>query len=66
METGSEPGLTLSRSSDAMVITGYTARLPQLDYIVGTVSDHTLRIKGNDLSLRELCGKNAAVTFVLK
>ena len=32
-------------------------------YIVGTVSDHVLSVNGREVSLRDLCGKNAAVCF---
>ena len=32
-------------------------------YIVGTVYDHLLTVNGREISLRDLCGKNAAVRF---
>ena len=34
-----------------------------IEYIVGTVSDHVLNVNGEDVSLRDLCGKNAPVRF---
>lgn len=37
-----------------------------LNYIVGTVSDHVLQIGGKTISLRELCGRNTAITFRLR
>ncbi|HEY8392885.1 MAG TPA: DUF1850 domain-containing protein [Capillibacterium sp.] len=49
----------------AMVVTGINRRLPRLSYIVGTVSDHILTIGGEEISLRELCGRNTTVRFVL-
>lgn len=37
-----------------------------LNYIVGTVSDHVLKIDDQSISLRDLCGKNTAISFRLK
>lgn len=39
--------------------------LPDVTYIVGTVSDHTLTIGEKNISLRDLCGQNAEVLFIL-
>ena len=39
--------------------------LPDVTYIVGTVSDHTLTIGDETISLRDLCGRNAEVLFTL-
>ena len=38
--------------------------MDHLQYIVGTVSDHWLVVNGGQqISLRDLCGKNAVVSF---
>jgi hypothetical protein len=58
-------GQTLSYGPDgSMIVSGFDRELDNLSYIVGTVSDHTLLIGGNTLSLRELCGKNTTVRFL--
>ena len=46
-----------------MIVTGFDREMPYLSYIVGTVSDHTLTIYGEEISLRELCGRNSKVEF---
>ena len=46
-----------------MVITGFDITYDPLRYIVGTVSDHILTINDNEISLRDLCGRNAKVVF---
>ena len=61
MPTDLEEGQTLARDGDALVITGFTNTFKELNYIVGTVSDHLLFINGETVSLRDLCGKNAHV-----
>ncbi|MBA2132731.1 DUF1850 domain-containing protein [Capillibacterium thermochitinicola] len=48
----------------AMIVSGFNRRLNPLSYIVGTVSDHTLQIGGEEISLREICGRNTTVHFV--
>ena len=45
----------------AMVITGIDREIPDFLIFVGTVSDHTLRIGGEEISLRDLCGRSAKV-----
>ena len=45
----------------AMVISGIDREIPQFLIFVGTVSDHTLSINGEEISLRDLCGRNAKV-----
>ena len=47
------------------VIRNIKTTYENLNLIVGTVSDHILEIDGQEISLRELCGKNAAVTFMV-
>ena len=63
MQSDLEEGQTLSRDGDLMVLSGLTASFRELNYIVGTVSDHLLIINGEQLSLRELCGRNAHITI---
>ncbi|MDR2149394.1 MAG: DUF1850 domain-containing protein [Spirochaetaceae bacterium] len=65
MQTELEPGQRLTRDGDAMVITGFTQSFRKLRYIVGTVSDHSLFINGAEISLRDLCGKNAHLVIRL-
>ena len=47
----------------AMVIRGIHQPRDDVGYIVGTVSDHVLTVNEQDISLSELCGRNAAVRF---
>ena len=61
-----EEGQQLSRDGDAMLITGFSTAMRELNYIVGTVSDHLLFIDGEEVSLRELCGRNAHITIRLR
>jgi len=49
-----------------MVISDFQHSYTSLHLIVGTVSDHILTIKGKEISLRELCGRNASVAIVVK
>ena len=44
-----------------MIITGFDITYDPLRYIVGTVSDHILTMNGKEISLRNLCGRNARV-----
>lgn len=69
MQSDLEEGQTMSRDGGAMILSGSTRSFTELNYIVGTVSDHLLFIGGRGepgLSLRELCGKNAHITILLK
>jgi hypothetical protein len=61
-----EGDLEFSRDGDAMVIRGYKISSRELNYIVGTVSDHLLFINGETVSLRELCGKNTHIKIRLR
>ena len=47
----------------AMVIRNIHQLRNNVGYIVGTVSDHVLNVNGQDVSLRTMCGRNAAVRF---
>ena len=63
MQTDWEAGQTMERDGDAMVITGFNRAFSELNYIVGTVSDHLLMIGGETISLRDRYGKNAHITL---
>ena len=55
-------GESLSYDEDgAMIISGIDRLIPDYIIFVGTVSDHTLSIGGEEISLRGLCGRNAKV-----
>jgi hypothetical protein len=63
MQTDLGVGEELIREEDGtMRITGFNRSFKSLTYIVGTVSDHTLYIHNERISLREKCGKNAHIT----
>ena len=47
----------------AMVVRNIHQPRNNVGYIVGTVSDHVLTVNGQEISLRGLCGRNAAVRF---
>jgi hypothetical protein len=67
MQTELEEGEELIREEDGtMRIIGFTRSFTSLAYIVGTVSDHTLYIDNERISLRERCGKNAHITVRVK
>ncbi len=64
VQTALEEGQTMTYDDDGnMVITGFDITYDPLRYIVGTVSDHILTIDGKEISLRNLCGRNAKVVF---
>lgn len=65
VQTQLEDGQKLEYGEDgSMIITGFDRKMPDLTYIVGTVSDHTLTLNGGrQISLRDLCGRNAHVRF---
>ena len=64
VQTELEDGQTLSYGENGeMIISGFDRELPYLSYMVGTVSDHTLTVRGKEISLRDLCGRNSAVEF---
>ncbi len=64
VQTALDEGQTMAYDNDGnMVITGFDITYDPLRYIVGTVSDHILTIDGKEISLRDLCGRNAKVVF---
>ncbi len=65
VQTELEEGQTLEYGRDgSMIVSGFNRPADNLSYIVGTVSDHTLKINGEVFSLRELCGRNTTIRFV--
>jgi len=66
MPTALEPGESFAFTEDGgMEITGITRTYEKLSYIVGTVFDYNLTIGGEQINLRELCGRNAHVELFL-
>ena len=64
VQTEIEEGQKLEINENGeMVVSGFNMEMPWLSYIVGTVSDHTLTLHGEEISLRELCGRNSKVAF---
>ena len=55
----------IETSKDGIYVSNLHIEAPDVTYIVGTVSDHTLVIGDKTISLRALCGKNAEVVFSL-
>ena len=53
--------LSYDEETGAMVVSKIDMELPGFNLIVGTVSDHTLAIGGEEISLRDLCGRNTMV-----
>ncbi len=64
VQTALDEGQSMTYDENGnMVITGFDITYDPLRYIVGTVSDHILTIDGKEISLRNLCGRNAKVVF---
>ena len=64
VQTSLDEGQTMTYDDNGnMIITGFDITYDPLRYIVGTVSDHILTIDGKEISLRDLCGRNAKVVF---
>lgn len=59
-------GAVVENDGDGILVSNLNIELDDMTYIVGTVSDHILELDGQKISLRDLCGKNAEVTFELK
>lgn len=58
---------TLTFGDDGeMIISGMELKIPELIYVVGTVSDHILSVNGEEYSLRDMCGRNSAVKFKIE
>ncbi|MCR4629677.1 MAG: DUF1850 domain-containing protein [Clostridium sp.] len=65
VQTELEDGQILSYGEDgSMIVSGFDQKMNDLTYFVGTVSDHTMKIReGGPVSLRDLCGRNSRVRF---
>ncbi|MBE6771657.1 MAG: DUF1850 domain-containing protein [Ruminococcaceae bacterium] len=64
VQTALQEGQTMTYDENGnMVITGFDIAYDPLRYIVGTVSDHILCFDGKEISLRDMCGRNAKVVF---
>jgi hypothetical protein len=60
-------GETLSYGSNGeMIISGIHHRMDDMILVVGTISDHTLYLGEESISLRELCGRSSKVLFTYK
>ncbi len=67
VQTELEGNETLEYGEDgSMIVSGFDRKMEDLIYFVGTVSDHTLTVGGEEISLRGLCGRNAMVQFTLE
>lgn len=65
VQTELNEGESLEYGEDgSMIISGIDKPLPDLCYVVGMWSDHILTIKGEEISLRGLCGRGSAVDFL--
>lgn len=63
MRSDLDEGMRMARDGDNMIIYGFDVSFEELNYIVGTVSDHVLFINGEEVSLGGLCGKNAHISI---
>ena len=65
VQTELEDGQKLEYGEDgSMIVSGFHKEIPDLLYIVGTVSDHTMVINGGPpVSLSKLCGARQKVRF---
>jgi len=59
-------GLTMNRDGDSFVLSGFDTSFRDINYIVGTDSDHLLLINDEIVSLRDLCGRNAHITVRIR
>ena len=66
MPTEWEEDWQVSYEDGVISILGLDIRQQKFTYHIGTVYDHVLNIKGEDVSLTELCGKNSHVTLKIK
>jgi len=66
MQSDVEEGQTLTMDGDSMILSGFRSSFIELNYIVGTDSDHLLFVNEEIYSLRKMCGRNAAITIRAK
>lgn len=64
VQTQLNEGETLTYGEDGSMIVGNIHQLRNdVRYIVGTLYDHLLTVGGEQVNLRQLCGKNTKVRF---
>jgi len=64
VQTELNEGEILSYGEDgSMIISNIHQNRTGVNYIVGTVYDHILTVDGQQISLRDMCGKNTAIRF---
>ena len=64
VQTQLNEGETLTYGDDGSMIVGNIhQKRNNVGYIVGTVYDHVLKVDQQEVSLRDLCGRNTAVRF---
>ncbi len=64
VQTQLNEGETLSYGEDGSMIVGNIHQLRNnVGYIVGTVYDHVLTVGDEEISLRDLCGRNTPIRF---
>ncbi len=60
-------GETLSYGEDGeMIVSGIEKKLDPMILVVGTISDHTLYLGEETISLRDLCGRSSKVLFTFE
>ena len=59
-------GETLSYGDNGeMIVSGIDHRIDPMILVVGTISDHTLYLANETVSLRDLCGRSSKVLFTV-
>lgn len=49
-----------------MIVSGIDHQMNHMIIVVGTISDHTLYLGGDEISLRDLCGRSSKVLFTVR
>lgn len=66
VQTEIEDEQTLTYTEDGgMLVSGFNTKMTGMVYVVGMVSDHTLELGDQEISLRDLCGRGSAVKFTI-
>jgi hypothetical protein len=66
MPTEWEEDWRVSYDDGKITISGLNIKQKKVNYIVGTVYDHVLKVGNEEIVLNELCGKNAKITLKIK
>ena len=67
VQTEIGPGQSLSYDDEGnMIVSGFNMKFDKVNYVVGTVYDHILKIEGEQINLTQLCGRNAHVVFEIR